>query len=303
VRGTRGILPVAFATALVLSGCTSRPPGVDGNLTNNWPAMPAAKVPVPADHACYIFSNPSPTYMNQPHVTADCTGAHNVETVMVGTLTGDDADRDSPPPPGGPGQRGAYAACDKAVRDFLGGDWRAARIALYVTLPRGQSWSGGARWFRCDLIAYDDTYHESIVAQPHRSLKGELTGTREFALGCATIKQKQDNIFEDMTETACAQPHNAEFAGVWDAPDVPYPSKDDKSWDDKMFRGCYSVIAKYVGVPDDSNMEYRSGAYAFGFGNEEWARGNRGYRCYIWTDTRQVSSSYMGAGTKGFPVH
>ena len=294
---------VAFGAALLLAGCAKRPPGVDGNLTNNWPAMPEAKVPIPADQVCYKLVAPNAIYVSGPEPTVDCTADHNVETVMVGTFTGEDASRDSPPPAGGPGQRRAHEACDKAVRDFLGGDWRGARISLLLTLPRVQSWDGGARWFRCDLVAYQTSDHEDAVMVRHASLKGELTGARETALGCATIKQKSDGTLDDMTEIACNQSHNAEFAGVWDAPDVPYPSKDDKSWDAKLFNGCYSVIATYAGVPDDSNMEYRSGAYAFGYGKEEWSLGNRGYRCYIWTDTAQVKSSYKGVGTKGFPIH
>src|SRR5439155_26367929 len=95
------------AVALLAAGC-GRPPGVDGDLTNNWPAMPEAKIAVRADHACYRTYSATQDAFARIRDPVECSGPHEVETVHVGIFTGEDAGRDTPPPAGGPGRRTAY---------------------------------------------------------------------------------------------------------------------------------------------------------------------------------------------------
>ena len=298
----RGGLALVLPVVLLLGGCARRPSGVDGDLTDDWPAMPAATLLVPADQACYLLSSPYRPNFAQRRPTVDCATAHNLETVHVGTFTGADADRGDLPPAGGTAMRTAYGVCDKAVRDFLGGDWRAARLELVVTLPYPPAWSAGARWYRCDLLAYEDTYYQSTLATPQRSLRGELTGPREYVLGCAAIKASAPAYdIGSFLQTDCGQPHNAEFAGVWDAPDGPYPARDDRAFNERMYRGCSAVIAAYVSIAD-VNAAYEHGdMWGFPFNKDEWAGGNRGYRCCWWTEKGQVTRSLKGVGTKGMP--
>src|SRR2546430_2039048 len=43
----------ALMLAGMLAGCTAKPRGVDGDLTNGWPALAKAAVPTPLAGTCY----------------------------------------------------------------------------------------------------------------------------------------------------------------------------------------------------------------------------------------------------------
>src|SRR5438105_10362075 len=101
-RKLLGALILAVAM-LVIGGCGS-PTGTDGSLINQWQAMPEAKIPVPASGACYSVPG-DPTSLTKWPEPVDCGVSHTVETIYVGTFTGEDFDRTSPPPSGGPGRR------------------------------------------------------------------------------------------------------------------------------------------------------------------------------------------------------
>src|SRR5947207_496896 len=290
---------LAGVVTLVAGGC-GLPAGVDGNLTNNWAPMPAATVPVPADHACYRLFGANPDTFAQPRDPVDCTATHDVETVHVGQFTGDDGTRTTLPPVGGTGRRKAYDECAGSARTFLGDDWRAGRLQLFLTLPAEKHWDAGARWFRCDLVTFRDVY-ENEPETPAASLRGALTGPRPYGLGCVTVTVANDAV-QSMVAANCATPHNGEFAGVFEAPDGPYPA-DDKARGAVANPGCLSTIAKFVGVPNDGNMKYRTGYITSAFGSQEWALGNRGTRCVIWRSSGTYSRSLRGAGAGALPVH
>lgn len=289
------------AVALLAAGC-GRPPGVDGDLTNNWSAMPEAKVPVPADHACYRVYGSNPDQFEQPTSPVDCTAQHEVETIHVGTFTGEDASRDTPPPAGGPGRRKAYEDCAAQAKTFLGDDWRAGRLWLYLTVPRDLHWQAGSRWYRCDLIAFRDV-DEHLPDVPTASLRGALAGNRPYGVGCLKATQSSSSKeIQSMVPVDCAAAHNSEFAGVYDAPDVPWPS-DATARNTMSAKGCLSTIAKFAGIPDDANTRYRTGYITYGFGAQQWALGNRGVRCYMWRSDKTYSRSLKGAGPGVLPIN
>jgi hypothetical protein len=297
----RGSIAAALlgAVALMMSGC-GRPPGVDGNLTNNWPAMPEAKVPVPADHACYRVFGTNPDLFSQPRDPVDCTAQHEVETVHVGTFSGADANRDSPPPAGGPVRRKAYEDCAASARTFLGDDWRTGRLWLYLTVPQDKHWQAGARWYRCDLVAFRDV-DGHLPDVPTGSLRGALSGARPYGVGCLKVTVANGAV-QSMVAADCATAHNGEFAGVYEAPDTPYPS-DAGARSAMSNKGCLSTIAKFAGVPDDANVRYRTGYITYGFGAPQWALGNRGVRCYMWRSDKTFTRSLKGAGTGVLPIN
>jgi hypothetical protein len=163
VRGKHAVAVLgAVAALVVVAGCGGRPPGVDGNLTNNWPAMPDAKLPVPADHACYALSAPALGLVKLPPPLVDCGAQHNLETIHVAVLTGDDAKADAPPPDGSPVQQhadtdfagvweappGAYPA-DAGERDKIRLDGCRGVIASFAGIPNDDNLR-----YRVGLITY-----------------------------------------------------------------------------------------------------------------------------------------------------
>jgi hypothetical protein len=291
------------AAALVLVGgllaACGNPPGVDGNLTNNWKAMPDAVIPTPPAAACYNVTTDDPTTVTKWPAPVECNTTHTVETSYVGTFTGADAERSSPPSAGSTGRRTAYEKCAEETKGYLGGDWRTGRLDLYVVLPISLHWQGGARWFRCDLMEYKDL-NDYEVALRTTSLKGDLGGDRKTALGCVTVTLKANQQVDRVTAAACDSQHNGEFAGVFDHPDGPYPT-DAAAASKARLDGCAQVVATYAGVPNDADLTYRIGWYAAGFGEYSWNEGNRGVRCYgISADT--LTRAIKGVGPSGLPA-
>jgi hypothetical protein len=103
-----------------------------------------------------------------------------------------------------------------------------------------------------------------------------------------------------MPGASCSAKHNAEFVGTWDAVGLGYP-KDDATWA-KFHDGCRNVIASYVSVPDDANQEYRTGVVSLPGGEDVWALGDLGVRCYLWVDGAALTSSLKGKGDNGLPI-
>lgn len=298
MRHTRAGAALLAATGLVLSGCAGRPAGVDGDLVNNWSAMPEAKVAVPAEHACYHVQVDSGDGDTLPSPVG-CELVHSLETIHVGTFTGDDTTRDSPPPAGGPGQRAAYRECADAAKSFLGDDWRTGRVELLVVLPNTVHWGAGARWYRCDLVEYRDLNDYEAVERGG-SMQGGLRPDQPLRLGCFTVTSKNDAV-DTMTAVACTAKHNAEFAGVFDAPEGPYPS-DEKQRRAVEGAGCRATIATFAGIPNDRTLPYRTGYISSAYSRSEWEQGNRGVRCYIWPG-QTISRSLKGAGTAALPIN
>jgi hypothetical protein len=299
VRGKFVDAVLGAATVLLLAGCGSRPPAVDGNLTDNWPAMPAATLPVPAAPACYAVADASPGLTRLPP-PVPCNTSHNVETVHVGSFTGGDAAAEVPPPDGGPAQQRAYADCTKAANTWVGGDWRTGRIGLDLVVPTSTQWEAGGRWYRCDLVEFADLDAFDVVSRTG-STKDALTGARPLALGCFKVTMKAQEVGA-MAAADCATAHNSEFAGVWEAPAGTYPA-DGNQREKMQLDGCRVVIASFTGVPNDDRVRYRVGQITYGFGKAEWDLGNRGARCYIWMENKNFTRSLKGAGVGLLPIN
>ena len=62
------------------------------------------------------------------------------------------------------------------------------------------------------------------------------------------------------------------------------------------------MVATYVGVPDDADLQYRAGVVSLPGGADVWALGDHGVRCYLWLDGSALSASLNGAGVDGLPI-
>ncbi len=267
---------VAGAVALALSGC-GKPAGVDGDLTNAWPAFEKAKTPVPVVGACYPDEYDS-TWHGDFDSAVDCkVASHQTETVYVGTFTAADADRSAPPLAGSSSRKAAYSQCQKAATEYLGGEWQSGKVFLGLVLPDDKAWAGGARWYRCDVTAFKDS-NLDIVATTG-SVKDGLRGSRPLGLTCLIVTDDGKNSLTKTEDADCAQPHNGEFAGIYAAPDGPYQANQETRR--KLANtGCESIVAHFLGFPGDQALSRYIGWMALGFDEDQWNLGDRTERCY-----------------------
>lgn len=287
MRRRRWSVVVGALAALAVASCTG---GGDPKPGSAAPASPA-----PACHR----EDYTGTAADATDGLVDCAGPHRTETVHTGTLTAAASNAPAPPARGAAEIRTAYTRCDTAAAGYLGGQWRHARLWLGVVLPTGQAWIGGARWFRCDLAEVAGADDPARVARTG-SLAGALRDAASpLLLSCFTAKLVDGDV-APMTAAACTAGHNAEFGGVWTAPDGPPPTTSAQLV--KLHDGCRTLNAGYAGLPVDDLLPYRLGVIARPAAAGEWRDGNRGVRCYLWTGERAVTRSLKGAGPSAFPT-
>jgi hypothetical protein len=279
---------------VAVAGC-AKPAGVDGDLVNNWPAMPDPKVIVPPAHGCYWFGDTFPGDVSTLPEPMDCEFSHNVETVHVGEFTGADAQRSTPPPVGGSARHAAYDTCRASAKEFFGEDFHFGLIAMTLAVPLTTQWDGGARWYRCDAYAYNGG---DKLNRPG-SLRGVLAPGGRDRITCRRITAS-GKILRYGGAVDCATPHELELAGIYDAPDGPYPA-DEKRRSAMLERGCRPALAAYAGVPDDRNLGFRIGWVNDDADQPWWEIGDRTVRCYIWM-SKPITRSLKGAGPRGLPV-
>ncbi|MEV0004852.1 septum formation family protein [Micromonospora sp. NPDC050980] len=282
-------------TVLALGGCRA-PAGVDRDLTDEWPAFAAPVGFVPEAGVCH------PTVADVGYLSGyqpvDCATTHRVETLHVGTLTGPDSGRSAPPRAGSAGVRTANAECARRVTGAVGADWRSGRLQLSVVFPSALAWSGGARWYRCDVAEIDGLDEGNVTARTG-SLRGALKPGSPLALACFNPKLTKDEV-QAMRPVACTSRHHAEFVGIWQAPDISYAEFDRTSL--RAHKACRGLIAKYAKAPDDGTMQYRAGTIIYHPFEQRWRDGDRGVQCFLWISDRTLTRSVRGAGAKALPI-
>lgn len=296
----RWAMTVATAALLVTAGCGSGG-DVDGDLTNDWAAMGPATGFVPIAETCHLSNfavfGPRATYEE-----VDCAVDHRTETVFVGEYPAPAADAADPPSATSAGARAAYRTCDERTTQYVGGPWRNARLWIGVTHPSPAAWSGGARWFRCEVVELDSIEDDGVLVQRAGSLRGALlSGGGTLALSCYAIELDTAGAITTMPPADCATEHNGEFVGVWTAPEKATFPKGDAAWEE-FHTGCRKLTAEYVGVPDDADLQYRTGVVSLPGNADVWAQGDHGVRCYLWLDKAKLKGSLKGKGTKALPV-
>lgn len=290
-RRVAGVVLVT-ATLLATSACGGQlPPGADGDLTNQWAAMPAAESWRPDEGVCAdSFRDVSYRSSYKP---LPCDQSHTYETVAVADFTGEAAARTTPPSASSPDLGAAWADCDKRIKDHLGGDWRTGALWFGVAVPSPAGWDGGARWYRCELTALDGQYGDPV------SRVGSLKG--EFAKPVSSLKFGCFQYGSNLVPIACNKAHNAEFVGVWNAGTLAFNSLSGAKT--RIAKECRGVIARYVKVPNDSNISYRTGVVWNWPSKSDWEAGDHGVRCHLWLDKKKLTKSLKGAGTKGLPTN
>lgn len=297
-RARRGIFAI-LGVLLLASGC-GMPGGVDGDLTNGWAAMEPATGFEPTAGTCHS-ANFNTVGARSTYEEIDCKLKHRTETVYVGTYAAPASDADEPPAEGSAGAKAAYRTCDEKTTSYLGGSWRAARVWIGVTHPTTAAWSGGARWFRCEALELSSVEDDGLLVQRAGSLRNELTdGTSALLLGCYAVAMDSSGAIAGMPAAACSAKHNAEFVGIWYAKDLGYP-KDDAGWA-KFHDGCRALIATFAAVPNDQDLQYRTGVISLPGSADVWQLGDYGVRCYLWLDGAELTSSLKGKGVASLPV-
>ncbi|MEH1013363.1 septum formation family protein [Micromonospora sp. CPCC 206060] len=281
--------------ALALTGCAN-PAGVDGELTDDWAMVSEAKSFVPDAGVC-LPSGDNPGLFSS-YNPLDCAENHQIEVVHVGTLTGANAERTSPPPEDSPAAREAFAECDRAASTAVGAEWRGGRLSLNVGFPPPAGWAGGARWFRCDLAEITSLDDRSMVMRKG-SLTGALKDGSALAHTCFSPKISGDDV-EEMRPVSCTSKHRAEFAGTYTAPDTSYDAFVRNS--EAIHKSCRKVIASFAKVPNDSRLVYRTGSIFYPPQEEAWDKGDRGVQCFVWVSNRDLTGSVKGNGAKLLPV-
>jgi hypothetical protein len=290
---------VAFSLVL-LAGC-GNPGGVDGDLTNRWDAISAPTSFLPVADTCHL-GNFALVGSRTTYDEVDCELKHRTETVYVGTYPSPAADADEPPAEGSAGARDAYRTCDLKTTEYVGGQWRGARIWVGVTHPSTAAWAGGARWFRCDILEISSIEDDGGLVQRTGSLNGALQEPASpLVLTCYAIQTDANGAIGTMPGVSCAGKHNAEFVGIWYASATAAYPGTDAQWA-AFHTGCRKLIATYVDVPDDADLQYRTGVVSLPGGEDVWALGDHGVRCYLWVDDATLTSSLKGKGAKSLPI-
>ncbi|WP_306213757.1 septum formation family protein [Actinoplanes sp. RD1] len=290
---------LVVVAAVMLGGC-SKPAGVDGNLLNGWSAMTVPTGFTPVSETCHL-ANFSPAGARADYEEVDCSLKHRTETVYVGEYADPAAEAPEPPADDSAATRAAYETCDQKTTAYVGGPWRTARLWIGITQPTKAAWTGGARWYRCEVLVSSSVEDDGGLVQRVGTLRDALEEPKSpLLLTCYGVRLDKDGKISTMPAAPCASEHNAEFAGVWTAGrNTGYP-ETAKDWD-AFHAGCRTVIAKFVGVPDDADLQYRAGVVSLPGGDDVWALGDRGVRCYLWVDTT-LTSSLAGKGAKALPV-
>jgi len=290
VRRWWAALLCAVALSLT-SACGSLPYGIDGNLTDEWVPPPEPQQFKPADNGCFdeikLFAN------LVEYAPIDCAQRHLAETFFVGELTGEAAEKSAIK---GEALVAANAECGRRAVSFFGAEHRTGSLRVQPVLPGAAGWQAGARWFRCDAIEADLST-DGVVSRTG-SLRDALKGAAPLALRCfqPTI---QGASVGTMKRVDCAKSHDAEFAGLWAAPDIKFEDLGAE----RMAKGCRSVIAGWAKVPDNGDVVYRYGYLGFAPTRAEWEYGVRSVQCFLWIDGRRMKGSYRNAGPGKLPIN
>lgn len=263
------------------------------DLMDTWPAMAEPTGWMPEAGVCTdTYSETSPRGGYKP---VECDQEHGYETVHIGTFTGNAAAAAKAPEPGSAELAAAWTECDAKTTDYVGAPWRDGNLWIAVSVPSPGGWEGGARWFRCEVAT---TGHRiGDLTKTDQSVNGVLTAETDLRRGCYQNPKDEDKPW---VPVKCSEVHNTEYVGSFIATDTWEGLQANSAG---AHQKCRSLIAGYVGVPDDGKMKYRTGSsYTFP-SKQDWEAGDHGVRCHLWLGDKKLTSSLKGGGTKALPIN
>jgi hypothetical protein len=289
-----------IASVLVLAACGRPPAGTDGDLTDQWPAMPETTHAVPAVGACYPFLGfKSSTTSLEVGSAVSCKSNRSLEeAAYVGSFTGADAELVTTPGEHSQARRRAYEQCQRGASEYLGGDWHTASVWLTLVVPTETAWRGGVRWFRCDLAERYSPFSR-IIRGPITSMKDGLRRDRGLEIDCLTPSNDFEDDIELFGQIECDRPHWSQLAGVYTVPDQPWPASND-SQRQLGVGGCRDIVARFLGFPNAA--AWRNNAIGFwwtDFDEERWRLGDRSTLCFAYalTASKRMVGTVRGIGT------
>lgn len=290
------VCTVVLLPATACSSTPAPPPaGLDGDVTDGWRPIGAAAPFRPTAGTCHEeLTTAAGMDEYQP---VECRELHVSETVFVGTLTGAAADAGAAPALGSAGSRTAYRECSTRTTAFVGRPWRTGLLSVTVAWPSPEAWGGGARWYRCEVTQADLTSARQIGREG--TLRESLAGPAPLRMRCFDPTVAGQRV-DSMRPVPCSRRHRAEFVGIWKAPDMDFAKLATDR--ERTARGCRRAIARYAGVPDDSDVQFRSGWISYNPTEDEWLQGERQVRCFTWFNDEQRTRSVRNAGVAGLPI-
>ena len=201
LRRTRAARPLVagLAALLLVSACTgeqgSRDDGPAPGATTAGTTPSASPSPVrvpppppppppPRDTACYRLSSTQLTRPTDASRSVPCASRHTARTIYVGTLH---RVRGRAVPVGSEAaQRQLARTCPRAFASYVGGSTETrelSRLNVVWFSPTFAQAARGARWFRCDVVAFGRG--DRLLPLPRR--KGVLAGALDSADGLETF--------------------------------------------------------------------------------------------------------------------
>ncbi|WP_238007372.1 septum formation family protein [Dactylosporangium sp. AC04546] len=289
----RRFLLAACALLVLGTAACAAPKGTDGNLVDDWPALPAPKVPEPAVGACWKTTAWAAYEQLAFEYTlpADCATEHHMETVHVGQVPADLASSTQVPSALQLSQ--VYRECEPAAEKYLGGAWQTGRVYLYLHPTTAAQWRGGARFYRCD-VATVDSEADHLVPQTG-TLKDSLRPGGPRAIGCGN-QVVRDKKIVDLTPTACTDPHDTELVGYARRPDVQTIPPDYKGIEAIFKSECEAQLLAYTGMSASHYARQPVGIITWvTTNNHGWTAGDHSARCYLITN-KKLTRSLKSAG-------
>lgn len=217
-----------------------------------------------------------PTNDDRP---VSCDGRHSAVTYFVGEWPADlvesaagvnDSDL----------ERYVLSQCDEAWRNTVGGsleDWVVSIVSWAWYRPTARQFEDGANWFRCDLVAGQNTSRlERLPSNVHGMLDGQYED-RYRACWTDVFSDKPD--VAEGTLTSCARDHRQRAIGIvqLDTGSEKYPGQQEAfELSNEM---CADAVAKWRDAkqPGQFGLQWPR--------RDEWKDGERYATC--WAVTRE----------------
>jgi hypothetical protein len=127
------------------------------------------------------------------------------------------------------------------------------------------------------------------------AVRNGLSGARPLAVTCIATQEDASQIVQRANLVDCGQPHAAEYAGYYTAPDRTW--SDSIATNDESEDGCGAVVAHYLGLPSIESWTNQSlGYWSTRYDKERWEMGDRTVRCfaYAFTKSKVIIGSVKG---------